>query len=59
MPNKLNFGSERFHIPVFPLMIELVTSANARVFVGPELCRNADWLATATGYTMEYVEVVS
>lgn len=40
-------------------MIELVTSASARAFVGPELCRNPDWLATATGYTMEYVEFVS
>lgn len=39
-------------------MIKLVTSANGRAFVGPELCRNREWLATATGYTLEYVMLV-
>jgi hypothetical protein len=34
-------------------MVQVVTSATARVFVGPELCRDPDWLTTATGYTME------
>lgn len=33
---------------------ELITSAASRASVGPDLCQNKDWLATATGYSMEY-----
>lgn len=42
-----------YSFPLFGLAIELVTSASARAFVGPELCRDPEWLATATGYTIE------
>ncbi|PVH94597.1 cytochrome P450 [Periconia macrospinosa] len=48
-----------FKVAVFPQMIELVTCASARVFVGPELCRNPDWLATATGYTLDVAKVTT
>lgn len=37
-------------------MIELVTSGIARAFVGPELCHDPEWLALATGYTLEYMK---
>lgn len=42
-----------YSFPLFGLAIELITSASARAFVGPELCRDPEWLATATGYTIE------
>ncbi|KAM0170711.1 hypothetical protein ACHAPF_008819 [Botrytis cinerea] len=42
-----------YSFPLFGLAIELITSASARAFVGPELCRDAEWLATATGYTID------
>ncbi|KAF2122024.1 cytochrome P450 [Lophiotrema nucula] len=48
-----------FALPIFPLMIQLVTSATARVFVGSELCRNPEWLSTATGYTMDVAKVTT
>lgn len=31
--------------------VELVTRLSSRVFLGPELCRNEDWLKTAIDYT--------
>ncbi|OCK76823.1 cytochrome P450 monooxygenase-like protein [Lepidopterella palustris CBS 459.81] len=46
-----------YSIPAFFSLIELVTSGTARVFVGPELCRNPEWLSTATGYTMDVAKV--
>ncbi|TGO51241.1 hypothetical protein BOTNAR_0363g00020 [Botryotinia narcissicola] len=42
-----------YSFPLFVLAIELITSASARAFVGPELCRNPEWLTTATGYTID------
>jgi hypothetical protein len=42
-----------YSLPLFFSTIDLITSATARVFVGPGLCRNEEWLATATGYTMD------
>lgn len=51
--------TEIVSVSLFPLMIELVTSATARAFVGPELCRDKEWLQTATGYTMELVTLNS
>jgi hypothetical protein len=42
-----------YSLPLFFSTIDLITSATARVFVGPDLCRNEEWLATATGYTMD------
>ncbi|KAF2864692.1 cytochrome P450 [Massariosphaeria phaeospora] len=52
-------ASRSLSTPVFPLMIELVTSAIARAFVGPGLCRNPEWLSTATGYTMDVAKVTT
>jgi hypothetical protein len=51
----IDAAPDSYSVAVFPLMIELVTSAVARVFVGPELCREPEWLSLATGYTLEYV----
>lgn len=45
--------SGNYSFPIFALAIELITSATACAFVGPELCRNPEWLTTATGYTIE------
>ncbi|EMR80705.1 putative cytochrome p450 monooxygenase protein [Botrytis cinerea BcDW1] len=47
-----------YSFPLFGLAIELITSASARAFVGPELCRDPEWLATATGYTIEFLHPV-
>ena len=40
-------------IPLFSSIIDLITSSTSRVFVGPVLCRNEEWLKTATGYTLD------
>ncbi|TGO88717.1 hypothetical protein BPOR_0145g00020 [Botrytis porri] len=44
---------------LFGLAIELVSSVSARAFVGPELCRDPEWLATATGYTKDSENVAT
>jgi cytochrome P450 len=36
---------------VTPLIINIVARVSARIFVGPELCRNAEWLYTSIHYT--------
>ncbi|RDL30234.1 uncharacterized protein BP5553_10512 [Venustampulla echinocandica] len=47
-----------YTLPLISSMIQLVTSVTARVFVGPDLCRDPDWLSTATGYTMDVFKVM-
>ncbi|KAK2596416.1 hypothetical protein N8I77_013307 [Diaporthe amygdali] len=36
---------------VTPLIINVVARVSARIFVGPDLCRNAEWLYTSIHYT--------
>lgn len=46
-----------FWIYPYPLL-KLVTASIARMFVGPELCRNAEWLSTVSGYMGDIGAVV-
>lgn len=50
-PLKLATGCGTFTI--WPLVLDLITRSTSRVFVGPSLCRNPEWLQTATGYTTD------
>ncbi|KAF7862708.1 hypothetical protein EAF04_007581 [Stromatinia cepivora] len=56
---KTESNNGNYSFPLFALVIELITSATARAFVGPELCRNPEWLSTATGYTMDSANVAT
>ncbi|PQE15282.1 cytochrome P450 protein [Rutstroemia sp. NJR-2017a BVV2] len=38
-------------IEIYEVLRHIVSRTSARVFVGPDLCRNEDWLYTANGYT--------
>ena len=44
---------ETCSIPLFSSIIDLIASSTSRVFVGPVLCRNEEWLATATCYMLD------
>ena len=35
----------------FDLLIRIISRLASRLFVGPELCRNEEWLSTSRGYT--------
>lgn len=48
-----NFLTECYSMPLFSSVTDLITSSTSRVFVGPELCQNEEWLRTATGYTLD------
>jgi len=48
-----NFPTETYSIPLFSSVIDLITSSTSRVFVEPVLCRDEQWLNTATGYTLD------
>lgn len=46
---------------VWPMsaLVDIVAQVSGRVFVGPELCRDPEYLACATNYTMDLVTAVS
>ncbi len=39
------------NLEIYHVLHQIVGRASARVFVGPDLCRNKSWLETAEGYT--------
>ena len=39
------------YLEIYHVLHQIVGRASARVFVGPDLCRNKAWLETAEGYT--------
>lgn len=41
-----------YPLPIFSTTLSLIASATSLAFVGPTLCRNPEWLSTATGYTL-------
>ncbi|KAK5313775.1 hypothetical protein LTR93_010772 [Exophiala xenobiotica] len=44
-------AKECTNITLYPTIMRIVARLASRVFVGPELCRNEDWLRLSTAYT--------
>ncbi|KAK5310325.1 hypothetical protein LTR93_012057 [Exophiala xenobiotica] len=40
------------NITIFPVLLQVVARMASRTFVGPELCRNEEWLRMSTSYTL-------
>lgn len=47
-----------YTVPMYNTILELVTASTARMFVGPDLCRDAEWLSTVSCYTGDIGAVV-
>ncbi len=47
----LTHAQEWHEVDVLASLREIVTQVSTRVFLGPELCRNKEWLANTQGYT--------
>jgi hypothetical protein len=41
-----------YALSLFEATLALISSATSKAFVGPTLCRNPEWLSTATSYTL-------
>ncbi|PKY01598.1 cytochrome P450 [Aspergillus campestris IBT 28561] len=48
-----------YTVPMYYTILEVVTASTARMFVGPDLCRDPEWLSTVSGYTGDIGAVVS
>jgi hypothetical protein len=44
-------------ISIYMKLVHMVAKITGRVFVGPELCRNEDYLDSAINYTMDVINV--
>jgi hypothetical protein len=40
------------------ILLRIVARTSARIFVGPDLCRNEEWIATSISYTENIFETV-
>ncbi|KAK5310324.1 hypothetical protein LTR93_012056 [Exophiala xenobiotica] len=45
-------ANEWTNITLYPVMMNIVARLASRVFVGPELCRDEEWLRLSTAYTL-------
>jgi cytochrome P450 len=45
-------------VPIYMTLATMVAKISGRVFVGPELCRNKDYVDCAVNYTMDVMGVV-
>ena len=43
---------------IYPKLVNIIAKVSGRIFVGPELCRNAEYLDTAINYTTELVNAI-
>ncbi|GKZ51835.1 hypothetical protein AbraIFM66951_007436, partial [Aspergillus brasiliensis] len=43
---------------IYPKLVNIIAKVSGRIFVGPELCRDADYLDTAINYTTELVNAI-
>lgn len=43
-------------VPIYMKLVNMVAKITGRIFVGPDLCRNKDYLDAAINYTLDLIE---
>lgn len=48
-----------YTVSMYSTILELITVSTAHMFVGPDLCKDPEWLSTVSGYMVEVGAVAS
>lgn len=58
LDNELPQASTWSEVKVNPKLLRIIATASGRIFVGPELCRNEEYLDTAINFTIDVMKSV-
>lgn len=58
MRNELPRSSEWTEVKIMGKLMRIIAMASGRVFVGPELCRNEDYIDSAINYTVDLLKAI-
>jgi len=56
--NELPRSSEWTEVKIMEKLMRIIAMASGRVFVGPELCRNEDYIDSAINYTVDVLKAI-
>lgn len=59
VPKYLPACDEWTEVGIYKVLVDIIAQVSGRVFVGPELCEDAEYLDCATNYTLDMIDSVT